>query len=240
LELGAADKKAGAAALAARAMELPSVAPPGNKQVEVTAGDVAGILFAQAYLKVPIPPGASGGPSDPLYLLAKPATREALDDKEMGRAARRLVVGWYESRPADDIRAGQYFALLAYRGPFPEADPILVRLATKHNLVAIRVAAMEALGKAGSAAAVGALKGLLDDASAMHGDLNNKDAGHQVRDCALAALVRGSGKDPKAYKLNELASASLFFGGTADADTITVRILGFATKADREAGINKW
>jgi hypothetical protein len=69
---------------------------------------------------------------------------------------------------------------------------------------------------------------------------DGKDAGHQVRDCALAALLRGGGKDPEAYKLKELLSPSFFFGGTADADTINIRVLGFASKADREAGIKKW
>jgi hypothetical protein len=63
LEQAAADKKLGAVALAAKAMELPTVALAGQKQVESTAGDVAGLLLAQAYLKVPIPPNASGGQS---------------------------------------------------------------------------------------------------------------------------------------------------------------------------------
>ena len=240
LDPAAADKKLGAAALAARAMELPTVAQVQAKsRSRSRPGTWPAVLFRPGLLEGTDPARRERRPDGSAV-----PTRQPGDPRGPRRhgggpgdppAGGRVV----RSRPADDIWAGQYFALLAYRRPFPEAAPILVRLATKRNMVQIRVVAMEALGKAGSAAAVRALKELLDDASAMHGDLTDKDVGHQVQ-LRLAALVHGSGKDPKAYKLKELASASLFFGGTADTDTITVRILGFASKADREAGIKKW
>jgi hypothetical protein len=238
LERAAAEKKLGDVALAAKARELLGAARSGGTQVEVTAGDVAAVLFVQAYLKPPAEAAARDGRTEPLYLLANPATRATLADEEIGPAFRKLVAGWYESRPADEFMAGLYFALLAHRRPFPEADPILIRLATKHENVQLRWVAMEALGKSRSPAAAGTLAKLLDDSSAMYDNLDNKDAGHQVRDCALAALVNGAGKDPKAYKLAEFMSANFWFGGTAD--TVTVRLYGFASKADREVGIAKW
>jgi hypothetical protein len=238
LEQAAADKKLGAAALAARGRDLLAAARTGGTQVEAAAGDVAGVLFAQWHLRPPAGTGGADRREEPLYLLANPAARAALGGKDTGAAFRKLVAGWYESRPPDEFMAGLYFCLLAHRHPFPEADPILIRLATKHPNIQLRWVAMEALGQSGSPAAVGALTKLLDDPSAMYDNLGNKDAGHQVRDCALAALVNGGGKDPKAYKLTEFMSASFWFGGTAD--TVTVRLYGFTSKVDREAGLRKW
>ena len=106
-----------------------------------------------------------------------------------------------------------YFALLAHRRPFPEADPVLVRLAAKHLSVQIRWVALEALGRSGTEAAKATLTGLLDDKTAMYDNLGNGDAGHQVRDCALAALAGAAGKDPAAYGLTSHMSAGFWFGG---------------------------
>jgi hypothetical protein len=200
---------------------------------------VAAVLFAQAVLKDPTPePAADGGRHEPLYLLANPAVAAALGDKDIGPTYRRLIVAWVDSRPADETMSALYFALLAHRRPFPEADPVLVRLATKHKSVQIRWVALEALGRSGTAAANARLIELLSDTSAMYDNLGNTDAGHQVRDCALAALVGGKGKDPAAYGLTSYLSASFWFGGTDD--TVALHLRGFQTKADREKGFQKW
>jgi HEAT repeat protein len=238
LEQAAGDQKVAAAALAARAKELLAGVRTGGTQVEATAGDVAGVLFVQWCLNSPAEPAGGDGRTEPLYLLANPATRTALGDKDVGPSFRKLVVAWYGSRPADEHMAGLYFTLLAHRQPFSEADPILIRLATKQKNVQLRWVAMEALGRSGSAAAVGALTDLLNDTTTMYDNLDNKEVGHQDRDCALAALVNGQGMDPKGYKLHEFMSANFWFGGTAD--TVTVRLYGFASNADRDAGIKKW
>jgi hypothetical protein len=237
LEQAAADKKLAAAALAATAKELLTAARTGGTQAEANAGDVAAVLFIQWYLKTPAQAEAADGRIEPLYLLANPATHEALGDKVIGPVFRKLVVGWYESRPEDEYMAGLYFTLLAHRRPFPEADPILVRLATKYPNGQLRWVAMEALGRSGSPMAVKTLTELLDDKAAKDHPAN-KDAEHHDRDCAFAALMNGKGKDPTKYGMHSLMMASFWFGGTTD--TVNVTLYGFETKAEWEVGIKKW
>ena len=237
LETVATDRTAGRAAVAARAKGLLDTNRAKGAQVEVPAGAVAAVLFAQAVLKDPAGP-AGRERVEPLYLLANPATAAALGDRQVGPAFRKLVVGWVESRPADEHMSTLYFALLAHRRPFPEADPVLVRLATKHASVQVRWVAMEALGRSGTETATAKLTELLADTTTMYDNLGNQGAGHQVRDCALAALAGGRGRDPAAYGMDGYMTANFWFGGTAD--TITLSLRGFPTAADREAGFRKW
>jgi PBS lyase HEAT-like repeat len=239
LEAVAADRTAGRTALTVRARALLATNRAKGTQVEIPAGAVAAVLFAQAVLRDPTPdPPADGSRHEPLYLLANPAVSAALGDEVVGPAFRRLAVAWVESRPAAEHMSALYFALLAHRRPFPEADPILVRLATKHRSVQIRWVALEALGQSGTAAARAKLTELLDDKSAMYDNLGNEGAGHEVRDCALAALARGAGKDPADYGLTSYMSASFWFGGTAD--TVTLHLRGFKSSTDRDQGLRKW
>ena len=239
LEAVAADRTAGQRALAARARALLDANRAKGTQIEAPAGAVAAVLFAQAVLKDPTPDRtADEGRHEPLYLLANPAVAAALGDKDVGPTYRRLIVAWIVSRPADEHMSALYFALLAHRRPFPEADPVLIRLATKNKSVQIRWAAMEALGRSGTAAAIVKLTELLADTATMYDNLGNNDAGHQVRDCALAALAGGKGKDPAAYGLTSYMSASFWFGGTEDTETLHLR--GFKSAADREKGLRKW
>lgn len=237
LESVAADRTAGLAALAARARTLLDTNRVKGGQIEVPAGAVAAVLFAQWVLKDPAGPGGRER-TEPLFLLANPAVAAALTDKTVGPVYRQLVVGWIEARPADEHMSNLYFALLAHRRPFPEADAVLIRLATKHPSVQIKWVALESLGRSGTEAAKAKLTELLADTTTMYDNLDNKDAGHQVQDCALAALIGGAGKDPAGYGLESYMSASFWFGGTAD--TVTLHLRGFKSKADREKGFAKW
>jgi hypothetical protein len=236
LETVAADRKAGLVALAARSRFLLDTNRVKGTQIEAPAGAIASVLFTQAVLKDPARPGGQER-TEPLFLLANPAVANALGDKDVGPAYRRLVVAWFESRPADEIMSSLYFALLAHRHPFPEADPVLIRLATKHASTQVRWVALESLGRSGTEAANAKLTELLNDTATMYDNLGTQ-AGHQVRDCALAALIGGKGKDPAGYGLDSHMSASFWFGGTAD--TVTVHLRGFKTAADREKGFQKW
>jgi HEAT repeats len=239
LEAMAAGRTEGRTVLMARARALLAANRAKGTQVEIPAGAVAAVLFAQAVLKDPTPdPPGDGGRHEPLYLLANPAVAAALGDEVVGPAYRRLVVAWIESRPADEHMSALSVALLAHRRPFPEADPVLVRLATKHTSVQIRWVALEALGRSGTEAAVAKLTELLDDKAVMYDNLGNGDAGHQVRDCALAALAGGAGKDPAAYGLTSYMSAGFWFGGTED--KVSLQLHGFKSSADRDRGLRKW
>jgi hypothetical protein len=59
--------------------------------------------------------------------------------------------------------------------------------------------AMESPGRSEGKEANAKLTELLADKSTMYDNVGNKDAGHQVRDCALAALVHGRGKKEEDY-----------------------------------------
>jgi hypothetical protein len=238
LERARGDRSSAIAALAAHSLVLLDTSRAKGKQVEAPAANIAAVLFVQAVLKDQPTSAGSASRHEPLYLLANPAVATALDDKATGPAYRRLVVRWAESRPPEETMSGLFFALLAHRHPFPEADPFLIQLATARKNVQLRWVAMESLGKSVSKPALAKLKELLADTSPMYDDLGGKDAGHQVRDCALAALAHGRGKKPTDYGLTSYMTANFWVGGTAD--TITLHLCGFESAADRERGFKKW
>ena len=238
LELAATDRNAAVTALATRSSILLDTARQKGKQVEAPAADVATLLFAQKVLKDQPDTSGATDRNKPLFLLANPSVAKALDAKDIGPAYRRLVVQWVESRPSEETMSGLFFALLAHRHPFPEANPHLIRLATSRKNVQLRWVAMEALGKSKEKAAVGKLIELLSDKTAMYENLDSSDAGHEVRDCALAALINGQGKKPADYGLTSYMVANFWAGG--EADTISLHLCGFKSAADRERGMKKW
>ncbi|HEX3146793.1 MAG TPA: hypothetical protein VHR66_01750 [Gemmataceae bacterium] len=237
-ELAATDRKAAAVEMANRSAILLDAARAKGKQVDAPAASVAGLLFVQTLLRDQ--PAPAGDPSrhEPLHLLANPAVAAALDAKDVGPAYRRLIVQWAESRPLDETMTGLFFAILSHRHPFPEADARLFELATKHKSVQIKWVALEALGRSKVRTTIDKLTELLNDKSAMYEDLGEQEAGHQVRDCALAALIAGQGKNPADYRLQTYMTANFWAGGTAD--TVTLHLCGFKTAGDREIGIKKW
>jgi hypothetical protein len=238
MDLAATDRKAAVAALAAQSKKLLDAMRVRGKVVELPTGDVAAVLFVQTVLKDAPDPAGSADRSEPLYLLANPSVAAALGAKDTGPAFRKLVVAWVESRPATETMSALYFTLLAHRRPFPEADPVLIRLATRHKSVQIRWVAMESLGKSGTKEAVDKLTELLADTATMYDDVGGKDSSQQVRDCALAALVNGGGKNPVHYGLTSYLVTNFWFGG--EAEGVTLHMYAFKSAADRDRGFQKW
>ena len=238
LELAQTDRKEAVAALAKRSSILLDTSRQKGKQVEAPAAHVASLLFVQKVLKDQPDNSGASDRNKPLYLLANPSVAKALDAKDIGPAYRRLVVQWAESRPSEETMSGLFFALLTHRHPFPEANPHLIRLATSRTNVQLRWVAMEALGKSKERDAVGKLTELLADKTAMYDNLDNSNAGHEVRDCALAALISGLGKKLSEYGLTSFMVANFWAGG--EADTISLHLCGFKSAADRERGMKKW
>ena len=72
----------------------------------------------------------------------------------------------------------------------------------------------------------------------MYENFDESDAGHQVRDCALAALINGKGKKPTDYSLNSYMVANFWAGGASD--TISIHLYGFKSAGDRDSGMKKW
>ena len=134
--------------------------------------------------------------------------------------------------------SGLFFALLAHRHPFPEADAHLIHLISSSKNVQIRWVAMEALGRSSGVAARAKLTELLADTTAMYTNVAEDGVGHQVRDCALAALANGQGKKPTDYGLTSYMMANFWAGGQAD--TISIHLYGFKSSGDRDSGIKKW
>jgi hypothetical protein len=97
---------------------------------------------------------------------------------------------------------------------------------------------MEALGKSGTKEATAKLTELLADTSTLYDDVGGKDSRQQVRDCALAALVNGSGKNPADYGLTSYLVTTFWFGG--EGDGITLHMYAFKSAADRDQGLKKW
>jgi hypothetical protein len=238
LDLAATDRRAARVAMSTRTEELLDASRVKGKQIEAPAADIAALLFVQTHLKDPDGTHGAAERREPLYLLANPAVAKALDAKDVGPSYRRLIVKWAESRPADETMSGLFFALLAHRHPFPEADEHLIRLVTSSKSVQIRWVAMESLGRSPSPAARKKLTELLTDTTTMYTDLTEDGVGHQVRDCALAALANGQGKKPGDYGLTSFMTANFWAGGVAD--TITISLHGFQSTADRDRGIKKW
>jgi hypothetical protein len=238
LDLATSDRAAAAKELPRSVAELLDPARVKGKQQDASPGSIAAMLFVQTVLKGEKDGAASSDRNQPLYLLANPSVAKALDAKDIGPAYRRLVVRWAESRPDDETMSGLFFALLAHRHPFPEADPHLVQLATSRKNVQVRWVAMEALGRSPVKETNAKLAGLLTDTTTMYDDLGGKDAKHQVRDCALAALIHGRGKKEPDYGLQSYMTANFWVGG--EADTISLNLCGFESAADRERGIKKW
>jgi hypothetical protein len=237
MELAATDRKA-AAALAAQSKKLLDSMRVRGKVVEVPAGDIAAVLFVQAVLKDSPDATGSADRREPLYLLSNPSVAAALGAKDTGQAYRRLVLAWVDSRPATETMSALYFTLLTHRRPFPEADPVLIRLATGHKSAQIRWVAMEALGKSRTKEATDKLTELLSDTSMMYDDLGGKDSPQQVRDCALAALVYGGGKNPADFGLTSYVVTNFWFGG--EGDEVTLHMYAFKSAADRDVGFKKW
>jgi hypothetical protein len=79
---------------------------------------------------------------------------------------------------------------------------------------------------------------LLADTTAMYDGLDDTGTKHEVRDCALAAMVNGQGKKLTDYGLTNYMTANFWAGG--EADTITHQLCGFRSAADRDRGMKKW
>jgi hypothetical protein len=237
----AADQKLAIAALVSQSKALLTGARVDGAQVAVPLGEAAAVLFVHVVLKDAADRDLqdAGGEVHPCHLLANPTVAKAIDDKDAGPAVRRLTAAWADTRlKAGDTPATELFTALAYRHPFPEADPVLAGISASKAAGTTRWLAVEALGKATTPAARDGLTRLLEDSTPVYEDRGEKVARHQVRDAALAALVRAAGKEPKAYGLKSHVTTEFAFSGPGD--VVTLRLYGFDGPADREAGIKKW
>jgi len=199
-------------------------------------GDLASMLFVDA-----LAPGRLlWSERQPAALVANPGLAGSLDAADLRPAVRRLLVRWIEAQPANSPTAGIRFADLARRKPFPEAVPVLGKLArdTTIRYLVLRLLAVEALGAAGGPEAAAALAELIPDSTAMSrlGRPDRPDV-PRLGDQALAASLILHGKRVEDYGLT---GTETHFGPPVGKGHITVTVYGFVGEEARWEAVRRW
>ncbi|HKA06453.1 MAG TPA: HEAT repeat domain-containing protein [Gemmataceae bacterium] len=236
LELAATDPTRASEAVKAKCRTMGSQATAVTKQVSAEPGDLAALFFVHG--RVGKNRADWRSLDHPAYLLANPGLSDAIASKEIGGAIRRVLVHWAESRPTDDMTSQQYFVLTVMKSPFPEAVPVLTRLAQDKNASGLhaRAIAIEALGKVGDADAKAALEGLMSDSTSLLQGIAGKD--FPVSDCAFAALVTAHGKKPADYGVT--GGITIAFRAGAQAEIVRLTVQTFPNSDARQTGLKKW
>jgi hypothetical protein len=231
-----ADPKAKRTLVADRVRTLLAQLKGPKGQIKAEVGDLAAVLFADAIT----PPRKVdwSNRAFPGQLLANPTWREAIDAKDVGPVLRRLLVKWMDARPAQDYAAAQQFASLAQRKPFPEAAPVLIRLAKdkKNDVLGVRMLAVQALGKVGGDEAKAALAELVSDTTSLFGGGGAIE--NRLGDSALAALLTLHGKNLTDYGMTNNFGIG-FSTGDGD-EMISLTLHGFPNPAARARAVEKW
>jgi hypothetical protein len=236
LAQAAADPKAAKDAVKARCRTLLGLVRVGEKQVPADVGDLAALFFAHA--RVTKDPADWRATDHPAYLLGNPALAEGVGDKDVGPALRRIVVRWAESRPTDDPASLQFFVLAMRNNPFPEAVPLLARLAKdkRASVFNVRALAIQALGKAADKDAMAALEELMADDTPLFGRGNGED--YRLGDVAFAELVTANKKKPADYGIAGEMGIGFRFAGQGEVVHLTLH--AFPNNDARQKGLKKW
>jgi hypothetical protein len=230
----ASDKKKSTTVCAARCTMVLSKVQTPKGQLKVELGDLAAVLFVDTLAPVGIDRESRDVPVD---LLKNPGLIEALHASEKGLALRKLLVQWVEVQPGVVPAANERFADLVRRKPFPEAVPVLVKLAKDKapRTLTHRLLAVQALGAVGGKDAGAALVELSANSNLMFvGDMW-KD--YWEGDSALAASLLMHGKKTKDYEL--IGSKQHFFPALGE-EKIPIDVYGFPNADARARAIKKW
>jgi hypothetical protein len=232
----AADRKAGVPALHDRAAAVLGKPLRTGTPDPVAAGDLLALLFADRVLG-----WERMVREDPLTnLFDNPGWRDALDHKEFGPAARRLVAAWIDVwvTPAGKGFDGQkvyWFLGLVYPRPFAEAVPALARIAanTKASardryLAAVMVMDLDAKE------ALRTLRGVVSDEATVHSE---DGVNFRLGDCLLGAWLQKQKRELKAYDLFCVREGRF---AITRKDSFTIELCTFATAEDRTRGVQKW
>ena len=237
LEQAADSPVAGRDALKARLRMVLGQVQTSQSQSKAEVGDLAALFFVHHRLGAGERADWQGG-DHPAHLLANPRLADGMADKEMGPMLRRLIVRWAEARPVDDITSHQFFALLVRSRPFPEAVPVLEKLArdSKASNINVRALAIEALGKVRNNRAKAALERLIDDRTSLvrPGDTGDMRLG----DTAFAALLAAHRKRPDEYGVSTGIRVAYRFG--AGGAVVALTLYAFPNDEARQKGLKKW
>src|SRR5262245_10380938 len=208
----------------------------GGKQVSAEMGELAALFFIHSRVSKDQANWATT--EHPAHLLNNPGLAAAISAKDIGPAFRRTLLSWVDSSAVENDVGLQFFTLAVWKTPFPEAVPMLARMAKEKISFSgnARAIAIETLGKIGDADAKSALEAIITETTPVlggfggHGDLS-------VGDCAFAALVTAYGKKPADY--GETGVLEVGFR-TGDQELIELHLRSFPNGQAREKGLKKW
>ena len=241
LEAAATDRNKTAEVCAARCEAVFQKVRTPKGQLKAEPGDLAAVLFVDSLAPTRMTVRTQVVPA---WLLRNAGLAEALGGKETGSAVRRLVARWAGAQPANSPAtpiAFAEFADLTRKHPFPEAVPVLAKLAgdkkTPRFLIQ-RLLAVEALGAVGGTEAAAALAALVPDATVMFrtGGPNGPD-GPPFGDQALAASLRLHGKKVEDYGLTR---SEQMFVAVFGMDRIPMTVYGFRDADARAKAVKRW
>lgn len=198
-----------------------------DERYEPTLADAAGVLFCEAVL------GDEGAnrtrrAATAYLLVSRSDFRQALESDRYGRVARKLLVGWLDSR--DTAYGLSQAMMIAERFDLPGAAKYAARLlAVKPSSPQQRTTAIGILVQAGDKGSLAVLRKLFGDEDLVQGAARGREA-IQVRDVALAAALLLTGRDPADFGLRVGGAAARFDYANCS----------FATAEDRDKAFAKW
>jgi hypothetical protein len=231
----ASDRKAAQAACAERCKIVIAEVQMQKGQIKAEVGDLAAILFVDGL--APTKNVDWSNPSRPSILLHNTGLSDNLGETDVGPAIRKVVVKWFDARPAGDMIAQQQFCLLAQKKAFPEAGPVLAKLVKDKNtdIFSVRVLAIQVLGKVGGKEAMSALESLIGDTTPIFGGDQDQ---HRLGDAALAATILASGKKLSDFGLTR--NGTIGFSPGEGSDVIMINLYGFNDADGRDKAVKKW
>jgi hypothetical protein len=219
---------------AARCKALIEAVKSKKGQSRAEIADVTAVLLLDSLPKSPL---NMRSPPSLIELLKNSAATDTLGNAEAGQAFRRLLVGWVTSQPPlSSSSAYARFADLARKTPFPEAVPVLVKLAQSKRPEALseHLLAIEALGAIGGKEAAAALAEVVPRGKSL---LSFGIEDYREGDSALAASLKMHGKKPEDYGMVATGALVPVSGWN---ETVAFSVYGFRDADSRAKAVARW
>jgi len=195
-------------------------------------GSFAAILFVVADDEVPLTQQAVAYVNNLSY---QQPFQQAFNNAEKSSVMRKLLGAWVQRSVAIDPNTSYQSLQLALRYDLKEGlQPALDALKDAKMPPRVRQYPLLVIGKLGSARHVAAVAPLLNDTAVCISQRfnNNTQVDTQIRDVALAVLVRLTGQNLKDYGFRRAQETRTTLLNPAS--------LGFGTQPERDAALKKW
>lgn len=196
-----------------------------------SAGSVLAMLLVGADEEIPISSEAASTIAGFTY---QRELQEVMRDADQAAVAHRLLGAWVGRPFETDSTITYQNIVLALRYNLTEGVPAALGvMAAPGSPPHIRQYGILCVAKLGGASYIDQLEALLDDASPCASfRLNDQEIPTQIRDVALAVLVRLTGQDLRAYGFDRAQENALTYFNTAT--------LGFADESSRQAALERY